>query len=569
MRMRQGALATVVIMALWTLAQAQTVTRTLPATYTPGVGVPVSVAVTPSGGTMAYTVVDTPPAGWTVSSVSSGGAFDAMSAGVQWGPFMDSAARTLTYTATPPVSATGVQAFSGAANFDGTIVATGGAQTIASGVATTTLAGATTTTLVGATTTSMCPGTTTTECPETTATSTSTTGESTTTTASGSTTTTTGGSTTTTSSGATTTVTAAPTTTTLAPGVGSAPGIVRSSAGGDTFVMDTNNNFQLNIGTDRIVGFGNFGDIPLVGDWGGTGIKQAGIYRNGIWVLDLNGNGIFDAGDRVFVLGDAGDRPIVGRWTADADKIGLVRRVGNDLLWILDNNGDGVFDTGDTVTAFGSANDMPIVGDWNGDGRSKIGVLRTASNGDLIWIVDYNGSGAWDGPGVDRLFAFGVQGDLPVAGDWNGDGKDKAGIFRNGMWALDINGNEQWDNTDALYLRSFGQNGDRPIAGHWAAGSLFGAPAKPAPVAAPAAPAKLQADFTASPLSGAVSLDVAFTDCSTGASAWAWDFGDGSTSQEKNPTNVYLKAGAYTVTLTVQGAAGTATETKKAYITVE
>jgi PKD repeat protein len=44
---------------------------------------------------------------------------------------------------------------------------------------------------------------------------------------------------------------------------------------------------------------------------------------------------------------------------------------------------------------------------------------------------------------------------------------------------------------------------------------------------------------------------VAFTDASTDPSGWAWDFGDGNTSTEQNPTNTYTAAGTYTVCLVV------------------
>ncbi|MFC0197317.1 PKD domain-containing protein [Microbacterium arthrosphaerae] len=55
---------------------------------------------------------------------------------------------------------------------------------------------------------------------------------------------------------------------------------------------------------------------------------------------------------------------------------------------------------------------------------------------------------------------------------------------------------------------------------------------------------------------------VAFTDRSTGAVAWHWDFGDGATSSERHPTHVFAGPGRYPVTLTVTGADGaTATTT--------
>ena len=35
-------------------------------------------------------------------------------------------------------------------------------------------------------------------------------------------------------------------------------------------------------------------DKPVVGDWKGDGIPRIGIYRQGSWYLDLNGNGQWD-----------------------------------------------------------------------------------------------------------------------------------------------------------------------------------------------------------------------------------------------------------------------------------
>nr|NQU93168.1 DUF2271 domain-containing protein [Bacteroidota bacterium] len=54
------------------------------------------------------------------------------------------------------------------------------------------------------------------------------------------------------------------------------------------------------------------------------------------------------------------------------------------------------------------------------------------------------------------------------------------------------------------------------------------------------------ADFT---FEGA-SFVVDFTNISTGASSYLWDFGDGETSTEENPTHVYGADGTYEVTLT-------------------
>ncbi len=77
----------------------------------------------------------------------------------------------------------------------------------------------------------------------------------------------------------------------------------------------------------------------------------------------------------------------------------------------------------------------------------------------------------------------------------------------------------------------------------------------------------LKASFTAEPTSGPAPLTVQFTDKSTGnPTSWSWDFGDGKTSTEQNPTHTYDSAGEYTVILTVSD--GTDTDSTEQTITV-
>jgi PKD repeat protein len=85
-------------------------------------------------------------------------------------------------------------------------------------------------------------------------------------------------------------------------------------------------------------------------------------------------------------------------------------------------------------------------------------------------------------------------------------------------------------------------------------------------VSAPASPPV--ADFSASPLGGNAPLPVQFTDQSTGAASWSWDFGDGGSSTLQNPSHLYSGGGVFTVTLTVGNSAGQNTKTRIAYITV-
>jgi uncharacterized repeat protein (TIGR01451 family) len=66
----------------------------------------------------------------------------------------------------------------------------------------------------------------------------------------------------------------------------------------------------------------------------------------------------------------------------------------------------------------------------------------------------------------------------------------------------------------------------------------------------------MQAGFTADPQNGVIPLTVQFTDTTSGGpTAWAWDFGDGTTvSSQQHPTHTYVTTGTHTVTLTVNRA---------------
>jgi PKD repeat protein len=77
------------------------------------------------------------------------------------------------------------------------------------------------------------------------------------------------------------------------------------------------------------------------------------------------------------------------------------------------------------------------------------------------------------------------------------------------------------------------------------------------------------ASFTASPTYGLASLNVAFTDTSTGLpTSWAWAFGDGGTSTAQNPNYTYTALGTYAVTLIASNTGGSSTNTQANYINV-
>lgn len=246
-------------------------------------------------------------------------------------------------------------------------------------------------------------------------------------------------------------------------------GVFQSGA----WALDANGNGQWDgaAGGDKYFAFqAGAGDVAVVGDWTGDGHAKAGIYHNGYWLLDMNNNGVWDGPvvDRFIALGGSGpgEIPVVGDWNGDGRaKVGFYYRG----FWGLDYNGNGQWDGpagGDRFIALGgNPGEVPVVGDWNGDGRTKIGIFV---NG--MWALDYNGNGVWDGPySGDKYYAFSAgPGDKPVVGDWNGTRTAKIGVYHNGFWLLDVNGNGQWDGpgTDS-FIALGGNPGETPIVGDW------------------------------------------------------------------------------------------------------
>lgn len=110
----------------------------------------------------------------------------------------------------------------------------------------------------------------------------------------------------------------------------------------------------------------------------------------------------------------------------------------------------------DLIVPFGQPGDVPVTGDWNGDGRMNYGVYRPDQ---ARFFLDTD----WDGIG-DISRNFGRPGDIPVTGDWNGDGRADLGVYRPDTcrFYLDSDGDGMADMAIA-----FGRLGDIPVTGDW------------------------------------------------------------------------------------------------------
>ncbi len=223
---------------------------------------------------------------------------------------------------------------------------------------------------------------------------------------------------------------------------------------------------------EACITYGTAGDVPIAGNWNSSvdGQSKIGVFRSGTWYLDYSGAYLATgtwAGcgapadptkEACITYGTAGDIPVAGNWNSSVDgqsKIGVFR----SGTWYLDYSGaylaTGTWagcgapadPTKEACITYGTAGDIPVVGNWNSsvDGQSKIGVFRSGT-----WYLDYSGAylatGTWAGCGApadptkEACITYGTAGDIPVVGDWNGDGKIKIGVFRNGTWYLDYSG---------------------------------------------------------------------------------------------------------------------------------
>jgi hypothetical protein len=250
-------------------------------------------------------------------------------------------------------------------------------------------------------------------------------------------------------------------------------GVFRPSNG--TIYLDWNANDQWDMyqgcAIERCLPIGRTGDLPLVGDWDGSGTSTVGVFRpaDGTWYLDANGNGVWEGCgvDRCLQFGLDGDVPLVGDWTGSGtSKVGTFRP--SDGMFYLDANGNGIWDGCgiDRCLPFGMAGDIPLLGDWDGSGTIKVGTFRPS---DGMFYLDANGDGNWEGCAIDRCFQIGIDGDIPLVGDWDGTGSTKVGTFRpsNGTFYLDYSGNGVWSGCGVDKCSQFGNTDDIPLVGKW------------------------------------------------------------------------------------------------------
>jgi hypothetical protein len=130
---------------------------------------------------------------------------------------------------------------------------------------------------------------------------------------------------------------------------------------------------------------------------------------------------------------------------------------GRTGIWYL-------YDAANTETTsfyFGNPGDVPFVGDWDCDGIDTPGLYRQSDG--FVYLRNSNTQGI-----ADVRFFFGNPGDIPLAGDFDGDGCDTVSIYRPSqgrVFIINALGSDDGGLGAAELDYYFGNPGDKPFAG--------------------------------------------------------------------------------------------------------
>jgi len=199
--------------------------------------------------------------------------------------------------------------------------------------------------------------------------------------------------------------------------------------------------------TSSIAQFGGLladSEDQFMGDVNGDGVDDVIHVDTGFYweaAHSIPGAGLSDSvTSGPLAWGETGDVPLMGDFDGDglAD-IALFRAGGADDWYIQKSDAQGLGGGGTIAGDCGLAGDVPLVGDFNGDGRTDVVVLRP-SGGDFQWLACYSDANGRPDYWVSHSnwATFGLTTDTPWVADINGDGMDDIGVSR------DVSGEWQW-----------------------------------------------------------------------------------------------------------------------------
>ncbi len=243
-------------------------------------------------------------------------------------------------------------------------------------------------------------------------------------------------------------------------------------------------------------------DIPVPGDYDGDGKCDIAIWRGATGQFRILES--TTGAERIIVLGQSGDKPVVADYDGDgrADPA-VLRRIQNEANQYIyvgsDNNPDGAI----TSVRWGGTDDSAVIGDYDGDGKADFCVQSPQSDGTAVFLLRRSSDGgqeripfgASDNTAVDGDFDgdlrsdfaviaeissklewtifprnsgapgapidFGLMAtDLPVPGDYDGDGKQDIAIWRSSSGTFYV----RRSSDGGIVGVAFGVSGDYPVA---------------------------------------------------------------------------------------------------------
>ncbi|WP_152052498.1 FG-GAP-like repeat-containing protein [Tautonia marina] len=177
--------------------------------------------------------------------------------------------------------------------------------------------------------------------------------------------------------------------------------------------------------------FGGAADRPVVGDYDGDGRSDLGVFGfspvdgfSRFAILPSRGGSAFLQG-----FGGAADQPVAGDFDGDGITDVAVYGFSPDdqahRFAVLLSDGPSVqHPNGVIMLPIGEAADVPVVGDFDGDGRDDLGVYGpSGTDGFSRFRVVLSGGPSAEHPTGLIVRPFGGLDDLPAIGDYTGDGR--------------------------------------------------------------------------------------------------------------------------------------------------